>query len=40
MVEEIVVVAFIVGIIIGGALGMLFTACLVASGKEEENDKM
>lgn len=37
------VVAFIAGaitgVIIGGFLGMLFTACLVASGKEEENDK-
>ena len=34
------VAAFIEGLIIGGAIGMLFTACLVASGEEEENDKM
>ena len=33
------VAAFIVGLIIGGAIGMLFTACLVASGKEGNDEK-
>ena len=36
--EKSMVIAFIVGVIIGGALGMLFTACLVASGKEEDDE--
>lgn len=33
------VIAFIVGLTIGGALGMLFTACLVASGKDGNDEK-
>ena len=32
-------VAFIAGLIVGGALGMLFTACLVASGKDGNDEK-